>query len=304
MPPAPAHCQAGERVADHAWKPAGPLSDRERQIDLAAQPPLYDRWRAAEKKWRGADPVQLMQIKRRLIRRMIVEIGLLENLYELDRATTEKLVTGGFALEHVLPSGTNMEPSRLIAMLRDQEDAIVETIGDAERRRPLSRTALRRIHAVQMRHQDTVAATDAAGRKIAVPLLKGEFKKVPNNLKLPDGRLHEFCPPELVERQIDALLVELSKCHEDDPVLVAAWLHYHLYQAHPFQTGNGRVVRAATTYVMLQAGLLPLIVEREERTAYKDGMAAAGRGDLAPLATLFARAERATIVRALEEALI
>lgn len=289
-------------TCDHAWKRPSPLSDRERRIDLAASAPAREAWRAAERRLQAADPVRLKEIKGRLIRRMIVEIGLLENLYELDRQTTERLVAEGFVVTHVLPSSTNLEPSLLIAMLRNQEAAIAEVIDDAEQQRPLAKAAVRQIHATAMRHQDSIAVADASGQKQAVPLLKGEFKKASNNLKLLDGSLHEFCPPQDVEREIDALLRCLTDYRNDDPVLAAAWLHYHLYQLHPFQTGNGRVVRAATAYVMLQAGLLPLVVEREDRTEYKDGMAAAGQGDLAPLVGLFARAERAAIARALEQA--
>jgi Fic family protein len=288
-------------VADFAWKPAGPLSDRERKIDLAALRPLYEAWRSREKELQAGDPARLKKLKEQLIRRMIVEIGLLEGLYGLDRPATEKLVAGGFSVEHVLPSATSMEPPRLIAILGNQEIAIMDVLDDAAQRHPLTKAAIRKIHATQMRHQDTVAVTDASGQKKVVPLLKGEFKKASNNLALPDGSLHEFCPAEHVEREIDILLERLADYRDCDPVLTAAWLHYNLYQVHPFQTGNGRVVRAVTAYVMLQAGLLPLVVEREDRAEYKAGMLAAGRGDLTPLVNLFARAERITIERAREQ---
>jgi Fic family protein len=83
-------------------------------------------------------------------------------------------------------------------------------------------------------------------------------------------------------------------------VRAAAWLHYHLYQVHPFQHGNGRIVRAATTQMMLRSGLLPIVIEREDRPAYKAAMGTAD--SLAPLAAVFARAARDTINRALSVA--
>jgi Fic family protein len=276
------------------------LSDRERQIDLSALSAAYDAWRKAERNLRFADRGRLKTIQRQLIRRLIIELGHLEGLYEFDRATTETLVADGFIALQATPSATNPEPSRLLAILRNQEAAILDLIDDAEQRKPLTKAAIQKIHATQMRHQDTVTVTDASGRTRAVPLSNGASKQVSNDLKLSDGRTHEFCPPQEVEREIDALLRGLADTRKDDPVLSAAWFHYHLYQIHPFQTGNGRVVRAATTYVMLQAGLLPLVVEREDRTEYRQSMAAAGDGDLAPLVGLFARAERAAIARALE----
>jgi Fic family protein len=134
-----------------------------------------------------------------------------------------------------------------------------------------------------------------------VPLLKGEFKKISNNLILPDGGLHEFCPPSEVEQEVDSLLRGLISSRASDPIPAAAWLHYHLYQTHPFQTGNGRVVRAAATHVMLKAGSLPLIIAHDNRVEYRACMTAADHGDLAPLMNLFARAECNTIAQALEE---
>ncbi len=285
-------------MADHRWQPASALSGRDRPSELAALPPLYERWRQAETRLRAADPARLQEIKRRLVRRMIVEVGLLESLYELDRPTTEKLVTDGFVLEHVAPSATDMQPARLITMLQDQDAAIAPMLqGPAG---PLSKDDIRRFHAVAMQHVATGMVTDAAGVKKEVPLMKGEFKTLPNTLEMPDGSTHEFCPVERVDEQLDAVLEGAERYRQDDPVLASAWLHYHLYQVHPFQHGNGRIVRAATTQLMLRSGLLPIVIEREERAAYKTGMKT---GDsLAPLAAVFARAARDTIARALDEA--
>ncbi|MFX9740650.1 Fic family protein, partial [Acinetobacter baumannii] len=79
----------------------------------------------------------------------------------------------------------------------------------------------------------------------------------------------------------------------------SAWLHHRFTQIHPYQDGNGRLVRAITTLLLLKAGLLPLVIDRDLRVEYISSLEAADFGDLTQLASLFARLERAGIMQAL-----
>lgn len=95
------------------------------------------------------------------------------------------------------------------------------------------------------------------------------------------------------------LLEWLSTYSGDDPVIVASWLHHRLTQIHPYQDGNGRVARALTTMVLLQADLLPLVLDRDLRVEYITALESADLGELAGLAAIFARLERTAILQAL-----
>ena len=67
----------------------------------------------------------------------------------------------------------------------------------------------------------------------------------------------------------------------------AAWQHYEFINIHPFQDGNGRVGRALLAYEQLaKSDLLPIVVERDDRSAYIDALESADGGDLAPLTSL------------------
>src|SRR5258708_35277045 len=111
-------------MPEYIWRPIEALSEAERRIDLAAMRPLYENWRASKQRLQESSPAQLADFNRRLIRRLSVETGILERLYDLDRGTTEALVLHGFAEDLVSHSSTNIEPSRLIDILRDQEAAV------------------------------------------------------------------------------------------------------------------------------------------------------------------------------------
>ncbi|NCC29036.1 MAG: hypothetical protein EOM22_13070 [Gammaproteobacteria bacterium] len=58
----------------------------------------------------------------------------------------------------------------------------------------------------------------------------------------------------------------------------------------PFDDGNGRVVRLLLNFVLLRAGLLPLVVKSRDRRRYLEVIAFADAGNLNPLADFFAAA--------------
>lgn len=283
----------------YVWKPIEPLSDAERRIDLAAMGPLYENWRASKKRIQQSSPGQLADFNSRLIRRLSVETGILERLYDLDRGTTEALVAHGFAEELLTRSNTNIEPALLIDLLRDQESAIQLVIDCVGRRRELTKGLINELHAILTRNQHTTTAIDQFGTRLEIPLLKGKFKEQPNNPKRPDGSVHEYCPPIHVETEMDNLIRWASQYEQEDPIIVGAWLHHRFTQIHPYQDGNGRVARALTTMVLLRDDLLPLVVDRDLRIEYIDALEAADLGSLSKLARIFARLERSAILQAL-----
>ncbi len=286
-------------MPEYIWRPAEALSDVERGIDLAAMRPLYENWRASKKRIQQSSQSQLADFNQRLIRRLSVETGILERLYDLDRGTTEALVAHGFAEELITRSNTNIEPALLIDLLRDQEAAIQLVIDCVGKRRDLTKGLIHELHAILTKHQDTTTAIDQFGTRLEIPLLKGKYKEQPNNPRRPDGAIHEYCPPVHVDSEMSNLLEWLSKYSNDDPIIVASWLHHRFTQIHPYQDGNGRVARALTTMVLLQADLLPLVLDRDLRVEYIGALESADLGELGPLATIFARLERTAILQAL-----
>ncbi len=286
-------------MPDYIWRPIEPLSDVERRIDLASMRPLYDNWTASKKRIQQSSSNQLADFNQRLIRRLSIETGILERLYDLDRGTTEALVLHGFAEELVTRSNTNIEPALLIDLLRDQEAAIQLVIDCIAKKRELTKGLIHELQAILTNHQETTTAVDQFGRRLEIPLLKGRYKEQPNNPRRPDGTVHEYCPPIHVDSEMSNLLEWVSTYSEDNPIIVASWLHHRFTQIHPYQDGNGRVARALTTLVLLRSDLLPLVIDRDLRIDYIDALESADLGSLAPLANIFARLERNAILQAL-----
>ena len=286
-------------MPNYKWTPIKPLSDEEKAIDLAEMSPLYKTWRAAKERLEGSSAGNLNLFRERLIRRLSVETGILERLYDLDRGTTEVLVASGFAEELVSRSSTDIEPSRLIDLLRDQEAAIKLVMDCVAGSRTLTKGIIHELHRILTHHQDTTTAINQFGDRLEIPLSKGAYKTQPNNPRRPDGTIHEYCPPIHVESEMDNLLRWFSECLNEDPIILAAWLHHRFTQIHPYQDGNGRVGRTLITLILLRAELLPLVIDRDVRTEYISALEAADSGDLAALVLLFARIEKAAMLQAL-----
>jgi Fic family protein len=196
---------------------------------------------------------------------------------------------------------SGQDPARTAAMIRDHESAIDGLFVFVKGERPLSTSYIKELHAQLTRNQETATAIDAEGRLRERPLLRGEYKKLPNNPQRADGAVHEYCPPEQVASEMERL-IELHLSHGGlSPETEAAWLHHRFTQIHPFQDGNGRVARCLATLVFIRSRWFPLVVRDviDERRRYLDALEEADRGSLLALIRVFAEAQKKSIVQAL-----
>lgn len=234
---------------------------------------------------------------RRLLREWAIETGLIERLYALDRGVTQLLIERGIDAA-LIPHGNGQQPESVALMIRDHHEAVEGIFRFVRGDRSLSVSYVKEMHALMTRHQEWVEAVDAQGRIAKVPLIKGDYKKLPNNPRRPDGTIHEYCPPEHVAAEMERL-IELHHSHATAPPEVeAAWLHHRFTQIHPFQDGNGRIARALATLVFVRAGWFPLVVRNDGRERYLDALEAADAGDLNELVKYFANLQKEEFLKA------
>lgn len=286
-------------LVSHRWHP---ISDYEVPPASLTKPelaPLAEIWHTERRAL--AESRALDAFNERLSREWSIETGLIERIYTLDRGVTELLIERGLDASYLGRSPGAQDPERIVAILRDHEEAIEGLFSFVKGQRELGSSYIKELHAQLTRHQETTTAVDSTGRRHEIPLLRGAYKRQPNNPLRPDGLIHEYCPPEQVDSEMDRLLA-LHEEHSNAPAEVeAAWLHHRFTQIHPFQDGNGRVARCLATLVFLRAGYFPLIIRDtpEERTRYLDALEAADRGRLELLVAAFAASQRRAFVQAL-----
>ena len=276
-----------------------PIEDAESPAELAAADlgALAQVWR--EQRERLGNQEAYRQFEERLQREWAIETGLIERLYTLDRGITQLLIERGIKAA-LIPHERGANPDAIVAIISDHKAAVEGVFDFVKGQRLLSTSYIKELHALMTRHQDTVEGVDSLGRRTSVPLIRGAYKRLPNNPLRPDGTIHQYCPPEQVDSEMDRLIA-LHHRHSDSvaPEVEAAWLHHRFAQIHPFQDGNGRIARALATLVFVKAGWFPLVVRDRERAEYIAALETADDGDLKPLIEYFARLQRSQFVHAL-----
>ena len=276
-----------EIQVSHAWDPIEDLpADWKRwaRPDLDDLLELWDTEKASLK-----DQAKVERLRERLATLWAIETGIIERLYTVDRGTTETLADLGLEAIQQFSSNGRISP-QAVKIIEDQRAALDFVFSYLREERPLSTSYIKELHQLLLAHQTSTEAVDQFGTHFQAELQRGVWKTLPNNPVTSDGSLHEYCPPDFVQDEMDRL-IELHLRHMDDgvrPEIEAAWLHHRFTQIHPFQDGNGRVARSLATLVFLKAGFLPLVIrDIEHRESYLRALESADKGDLGPLVSLF-----------------
>ena len=289
----------------HHWQPIQPANPASEQYDFGEIDSLQRQWLSIKERQDNVTAQAHAAFLERLGRRWAIETGIIEGLYTLDQGVTETLIERGIVVDYIERSSTNREPLDLVAVLNDQQESIDFVYRYIQAGHPLTRSFITQLHQVITQHQDTYEAVNQFGTRFDKVLVKGDFKKEPNNPTRPDGSIHQYCPPEHVDSEIDNLLYFYNEMQQDarhyHPLLTGAWLHHAFTQIHPFQDGNGRVVRALLTWHLVKKDYLPIVITRGGREEYIRALELADGGDLNPFVDLMVRLERGTILQAISE---
>ncbi|MBK9266481.1 MAG: Fic family protein [Polyangiaceae bacterium] len=284
----------------HLWKPI----ELPTNVDDLARPEL----RALETLWTSsrAELERLGSWQNfwdRMTRWWAIETGVIEGIFDISLGVTRTLVEQGL-LASLIPHGESSRPAReVIEILGDHREALDMVLDVVSGTRSLSVGWIKELHALICRHQETADAVTPLGQKVRIPLPKGAFKQRPNSVELPNGEMHEYCPPEHVAMEMENLVALYKQIPEALPEVRAAWLHHAFTQIHPFEDGNGRVARALASIDFIRARLFPLLIERQQRDqVYVPALIAADKGDLGPLVQLFTARQERMVRKAISEA--
>lgn len=281
------------------WEPITGLGDKRQDLAVQELPPLIEVW--SEQRESLLDTESLREFNERLAREWAIETGILEGLYTLDRGITRLLIEQGIDESLISHDATDGLPAQVAAYIHDQKEAIDWLFEFVKSERPFSESFIKELHALITRSQETASGIDTLGRRVEVPLQRGEYKARPNNPTRADGSVHVYCPPEQVTIEMERLVDFHDRYTEERvaPEVLSAWLHHRFVQIHPFQDGNGRVARAIASLVLLREGWFPLVIHRDQRADYIGALETADRGNLIPLVEMFAATQRKAFVNAL-----
>jgi len=284
------------------WKPIEDLPQDWKALTDGELAPLLQFWndQRTDLKRSGA----LGQFSERLAREWSIETGQIEGVYNIDRGVTQTLIERGIDAD-LIPSAPGEKPPELVAeIIRDHFEVLEGLFQFVRGDRPLSKSYIHELHAALLRHQESTVAMDQFGTLFNVQLIKGKYKERPNNPKRADGMVHEYCPPEHVDAEMERLLAMHDQhARNGVPIEVeAAWMHHRFSQIHPYQDGNGRVARALASLSFIKDGWFPVVVTRDDRVRYIDALEVADEGDLRSLLSFFSDVQKRALFQATQAA--
>lgn len=134
---------------------------------------------------------------------------------------------------------------------------------------------------VQPFWKDAISSNGSPTRK---KIEIGQYKSLPNSVRLKNGEIHEYATPEETPAKMNDLLKwyndEKEKLH---PVQLAAEFHYRFVCIHPFDDGNGRVARLIMNYILFKNNYPPVIIKSDDKENYLTALQKADTGDVKAL---------------------
>jgi len=277
------------------------FSDNWRNCDTSLLDDIAPSW-FARREILQANSKEYEEFINRLKRRHAIETGIVERMYDVDKGVTETLINEGFISSLVSHGDANVPKQTLFNHLQDHLDAVNFIFDIVKENRPLTKGFICELHQLTTRHQEFAEGRDQFGNKTKIPLIKGRFKERENNPTREDGTTILYCPPEHVEAEMDRLIEIYNELIEQNvnPLIIATWVHHAFTTIHPFQDGNGRVVRLIASLILIKSNFFPITVLREEaKVKYIQALEEADNNQPQKLVTYFAEIQKRNIEEAL-----
>ena len=155
------------------------------------------------------------------------------------------------------------------------------------KKRKLTENDIRDLNQIVLKEPFWREAETPDGKPTRKEIIPGRYKVQPNSVRTATGETFKFAEPF----EVPAKMAELMKWfnqHMSVPIpsmaSFLAELHHRFIIIHPFDDGNGRVVRLWINYTLLRLGYPPLIIKSEDKENYFIALNKADTGDIDSLA--------------------
>ncbi len=248
---------------------------------------LPDDLRALTAQWQAVQPLP-QDHEQRLWQRLRIEWNYNSNHIEGNTLTYGEtlllLIHGRTRGEHLLREYEEMRG-------HDVAIELVRTL--AQDVRQLTEGDIRDLNRIVLKEGFWRVAQTPEGEPTRKWIEPGQYKTQPNHVLTATGEFFQFATPQETPARMAEFVRWLSQslatASQTLPLLLAQ-LHHEFIRIHPFDDGNGRVVRLLMNFVLMRVGLLPLVVKSQDRSRYLAVIAQADAGDLVPLSEFLAAA--------------
>jgi len=281
------------------WKPIE-LGNNWKECDTSILDDISSSWFERRKKLRE-DSGEYADFLNRLKREHSIETGVIERLYDLNQSVTETFINDGFIKSILSHGDTNIPDDDLFSHLNDHLDSVNFVFDVVKEDRPMSNSFIKELHQLLTRNQKHAEGRDQFGNRLAIELLKGQYKITENNPTREDGTKILYCPPEHVASEMDNLIsIYNNNIKTWNPLIMATWFHHAFTTIHPFQDGNGRMARLLTSLIFIKHGYFPFTVLRKEaKVRYIAALEKADNEEPQNLVSYFGEVQKRNIQKAL-----
>ena len=149
----------------------------------------------------------------------------------------------------------------------------------------LSEHFIRQLHQLLLREAYSVDAITTEGKPTRKKVEVGKYKTEPNHVLTKTGEIFRFATPE----ETPLLMNELIKWYEEqfkrdnvNPIFLASEFHYKFIRIHPFDDGNGRVIRLLMNFILMKFGYPPAVIKTQDKANYYAALQQADSGTIEP----------------------
>lgn len=124
----------------------------------------------------------------------------------------------------------------------------------------------------------------------------GKFKTGFNYTTQLSGKLIRYIAPDLVSEEMKRLIVHINAelktaditSQEKHPLSIATYFHNRFLEIHPFEDGNGRIVRIFMNQILIKKGFTPIFITPTDRTQYLKLFETSDSKNISPMQNFFA----------------
>lgn len=162
----------------------------------------------------------------------------------------------------------------------------------AKKKRLISEADIRDSNKICLKEPFYKKARTPDGQSIMRKITPGKYKNQPNHVVTQTGEIFHFASPEETPARMEKLVKWIQNWLKKDKteqhkylVSFLAELHQRFIRIHPFDDGNGRVVRLLLAYVLVHLDFLPMVLNNREE--YIKAIQFADIGNITHLENLF-----------------
>ncbi len=183
--------------------------------------------------------------------------------------------------------------------MRDYEemkahDLAIEKVRELakDKERGLIEADIRTLNLLVLKEPFWKEAETPDGQSTRKQIFPGQYKTQPNHVRTPTGEIFKFAIPEEVPGKMQELMEWFKESIESPSVPIASFLaqlHHRFIIIHPFDDGNGRIVRLLLNYALIRLGYPPFVIENRDRESYFSALQKADTGNMDVLAIYLGR---------------